>query len=215
MDESIITTMNVDDELKRLMTFCIRMKTKYDLEKPMRKADVWRLIQLLRPNMKDNVIRNAKMNHSKLNKDKVEYNILEIIPKLFIAALHIDDNVDPQQLEWEKTTNSKTGMIKQRHLDTYVCDYIEDMEILQKENEELREGNNYMKISGPNGHDEIVQDLKDAHRSEVNELKREIASLRSRLTLKETKAELEADRLAKQCKYYKGQLDILAYSPAQ
>ena len=201
MDESIITTLNdVDDELKRLMTFCIRMKTKYDLEKPMRKADVWRLIQLLRPNMKDNVIRNAKMNHSKLNKDKVEYNILEIIPKLFIAALHIDDNADPHELEWEKTT--KGGKFKIRHIEFYIRDYIEDMEMLQKENEELKSGNNYMKISGPNGHDEIVQDLKDAHRSEVNELKREILSLRGRLTLKETKAELEADRLDKQCKYY-------------
>jgi hypothetical protein len=195
--------LKLDDEEKHLQNFCIKMKTKYNLEKPMKKVDVFRLVKLLRPTMDDKVLNNARSNHSKLSKDNITYHLLEIIPKLFIAALHIDDDVvlDPHKTVREQ----KYGNIRQRHLDSYLDDYLDDISILEKQVEDYQENVVSMKD---------YEDLIISHQLDMKHLKEEnekqIDYLKSRIEFRELKEKSNEKRLEEKVKYLEKQITIIS-----
>ena len=156
----------INEELHEIIRRIYDEKLTEEMMAPKLRYD---LIRLLLPNVKKEIIANAKKNKSNLKETNLQYHLIQLVPALFIASLHYREN--------ERVSYPTTEMMAPPHLrrDREMCDYrfqamilesLAKIDRLEYQIEDLEEGKGYMLEAE---HRRVMKELKQQHRDELEE----------------------------------------------
>lgn len=178
-------SMNNPEEVKqRLMKYVDILSHNPDYTwEDMGRNETYDLIALLAPDCEASVIKNAKKNHSKKKKDNIQFHLINIIRKLFIAGLHCDTPTDAVGCPLAGY-NFKTKYLGRR-----LKEPLEEINRLEKRLEEERENNHYDEMID---YKNELQQIKE----ESKELKEQISKLKDKIAFKDEMLETRVPKQA-------------------
>ena len=132
-----------------------------DMLAPKMKYD---LLRLLLPSCPHKVITNAKKNQSNLKDTNLQYHLLKLVPRLFIAALHYR-NYDRAQAEGDLMEKKVMKVFDNRFQWMIEC-HLKERDTLYEQIMDLETGKGYVLEAD---HYREIKELKRLHREELEE----------------------------------------------
>ena len=155
----------INEELHEIIRRIYDEKLTEEMMAPKLRYD---LIRLLLPNVKKEIIANAKKNKSNLKETNLQYHLIQLVPALFIASLHYREN---ERAGMTTEMMAPPQLRRQREMCDYrfqamILESLAKIDRLEYQIEDLEEGKGYMLESE---HRRVMKELKQQHREELEE----------------------------------------------
>ena len=129
----------------------------------------YKLFELLMPDCPKKAIESARRNHSSKKPDNIQYHMQKLIPQLFVAALHYSDYERRSccnDIKIDEPLPKRQRLLYQNRLEKIIAFYLNVIEELRDEIENLEDGKGYMLEED---HYDEIKELKKKHREELEE----------------------------------------------